>query len=192
MRRVIGIGCGAVGVAVAVALLIPTPACTNHQCDPSSILGADKTGTPTLGHVVPDDPNSWESTPLDGPWLQFNGQETIYFYMPPQFANREITSITPYLAVAADPFDAGSVWVVGAGNSVEFSVLSAPGGGPTEPPTIGVFNDTCAQYWLRLVITFAPGELTDAGAPDANATPDADAAPNDSSDADDASDGATE
>ncbi len=196
MRKLIGIGCGAIGVAVAVALLIPTPACTNHQCDPADIFGEDAgpdggPAVPTIGGQVDGDPNAWESNPLFSPWLHFPGQTTYAFYLPPQFSNRAIVTYNAYLAVTADPFDAGSVSVVGAGNSVEFTFPAQADGGLYEPPIFYALNDTCAEYWTRVVVTFAPANPADV-IPDtgADVAPATDAEPD--AEPDDASDGGLE
>ncbi len=164
MRRAVGITVGAFGVLGAVAVLAPTPACTNHQCDAPPTITIDVQDDAGAGEVT-DDPNTWESSPAYGPWLSFPAQMTYQFQMPSQFAGRQLETTTAYLSVAPDQTAPGAIWVQGSGNAAEFSFVPAGPGATNPAPTITLFNDTCAQYWVRAVITFAPA--ADAAASDA-------------------------
>jgi hypothetical protein len=159
VRKIVTVGCAALSIAGAVAALAPTPACTTHQCDPPTPLNVPEDVGRTAGQV---DPNTWESSPLDAPWLNCPGMMTYALHMP-QFAGREVLLITPYLAVGGDPVSSNGVFVPAAGNATEF-VLQTDAGVPFDPPIINVLNDSCAQYWLRVVVTFAAVSASDGGA----------------------------
>jgi hypothetical protein len=172
VRKAIGITVGALATAGVIAAFAPTTACTNHQCDaPLAATVIDGGGGPDDAGVVSGDPNAWESSPAYGPWLSFPAQITYQFRMPPAFAGRAVENTSAYLSVAPDQTDPGAVWVTGSGNAAEFYLLPAGPGDSNQAPTIVLFNDTCAQYWVRVVITFAPA---DAAAPSDTGTDAAD------------------
>jgi hypothetical protein len=160
MRKTVGLGCVGLLMAGVVLSVMPTTACTTHQCDPPpeiDVFDSDDGGS------GPIDPNTWESNPLESPWLNFHGMQTYTFHLPPEFAGRRIALTQPYVSVADDPVGEASPWVAISGNATEWFLQPGPNGAPSDPPVISVLNDTCAQYWLRVVVTFAAVNDTDGG-----------------------------
>jgi hypothetical protein len=125
--------------ALALAPVAATPACTTHQCDGSSV-------SITTGRMV--DPDTWESSAVDEPWLDYPG-ERLYFISYPYDVHRPPVSSEAYVALGpTSNTTSGENWVEAAGNLAEFSYLSSAG--------FLVKNDTCARYYARFVVHFAP------------------------------------
>ena len=90
---------------------------------------------------------TWQSGPIDGVYLDFPGQRTYAFF---PLGNDGFTppysSITAYVSADADPTHTpGSNFTIGTGNLAEVQ-------GDTEGG-FAIHNDTCAQYYLRVVVT---------------------------------------
>ncbi|HXN34370.1 MAG TPA: hypothetical protein VN894_21055 [Polyangiaceae bacterium] len=166
--RATAIACGALSAgAVGAALWMAAAAatgCYTHQCDPSSFVvtvgpasaceGGVFCDGPDAGSLVIAEPDGsgvmplgadgqirWQSTPFDGPWLEFPGQRTYTINFPQPFASPP--EIALYLA--ADPADAEANFVVGGGNLAQLSALTSA--------SVQVFNPSCARYGLRVVAT---------------------------------------
>jgi hypothetical protein len=131
--------------------------CSTHQCDASS---ADAGG----GQVVDLDGTwTWQSTSIQTGWMTFNGNETITFTLPASFLPSTSTpgfTLSAYVSTGADQWaDGGGQFVQAAGQLAEFQIVG--------PRSFTVFNDTCYQYYLRVVATVTvPSAPVDAG-PDA-------------------------
>ena len=167
MRRLVGVGCAALSIVGAVAALVPTPACTNHECDPPpGVPCVDGQGCAGIAGISPGavqgDPNAWESSPLLGTWLHFPAQITYSFDMN-DFPGREVVAIGATLAVSPDPADAGTPFVPTSQEAAEFTVKQGAEDAGLYP-ILYVFNDTCSEYWIRIFVTFAPAGATDGGA----------------------------
>lgn len=93
------------------------------------------------------DANTWESTPLDADWIPFTRQRVVFVQMN-GLAGRTPSVILPYVSADKNPIRTGSNWVIAPGNLAEQS-----GAGPG---SITVRNNTCADYFLRLVVTAPP------------------------------------
>jgi hypothetical protein len=166
----------ALWAAVTGALAL-APACYTHNCDGQ----VDNYGRlPGEGHLT--SPDTWESNPLDGPWLEFPAQQ-LYVFDLHELGNRPIISMTPFVSANSNPIAEGQNYTVAAGNLAEIT-------GGTNGQIL-VKNGTCAHYFLRFVVQASPfpPEPTDGGA----ATADADALPaGDAAAAPDASDASTD
>lgn len=167
-------------LSISAAALF-APGCYGRNCEGGvETYGAD----PGQGRMLDED--TWESSPQDGKWLWFPRQRTFVFDIR-ALSGRTPQIILPYLSAVAEPSKTGN-FTPGGGN---LTLLSG-----ARPNGINVTNDTCSDYYLRLVVSAAPlppavpdatapsdasgrndggaGEARDAEATDAQAT-DADA-----------------
>jgi hypothetical protein len=163
--------------AAVTGALVLAPACYTHNCDGQIDNFGRNAGE---GHLV--GPNTWESNPIDEPWLEFPAQQ-LYIFDLHELGNRPIIDVRPYVSANSDPFHQGQNFTQGAGNIAEIS-------GATNGQVV-IKNGTCAHYFLRLVVEAAPypPQPTDGGA----ATADADALPaGDAAAAPDAADASTD
>jgi hypothetical protein len=124
--------------------------CQTHACDSSTVTVDDTDGGPVPLHYVQGG-IVWESAPSDGPWLDFPGNATITFHFPRGFRNP--TYCLPY--VSTDPYqEAGAgTYSVASGELAQFTSQA--------PDYFAVTNNSCAEYYLRIVCT----ESLDAGPP---------------------------
>ena len=101
------------------------------------------------------DSHTWESAPVDSTYLDFHGGRTWLFDPSPWMGKRAPVSFQAFLSLDPMPFaPGGSGFAEPAGNLAEF----LPAGNAWQ---VNVHNDTCAQYYLRVVFTYAD---VDAGA----------------------------
>lgn len=137
--------------AIAAALAVSvtwygTTACQPRVCDPSSAVV-------TTGKAI--DSDSWESVTLDEAWHDFPGGRTIEFQLP-QFKDRRVVSVEPYVAFATYLNDGVEDFTMGSGDITE--ILQAKDG------IVKIRNGTCANLHIRVVVYFAPGSTVDASA----------------------------
>lgn len=144
--------------AVLLALAsAPSTGCAGDDCDPDT-----KTMATCGGELL--DANTWESGPLDGTYLDFHGERTWGFNPSGWMGTREPAQINAYLSLNPAPnAPGGAGFAQSAGNLAEITVTRAADGFHVQ-----VQNDTCAQYYLRLVITYA---AADGGASPGTCTP---------------------
>jgi len=105
----------------------------------------------------------WESNGQNEPWLPYPRQR-YYFFNVSAWGGRVPVLEIPYLSASQN--QAGANQIVGSGNIAE---MFSP-----NPNTLNINNDTCSDYYLRLVVVlppFAPeagavpqSEISDAGA----------------------------
>lgn len=143
------------GAVAAVA-----PACFGRDCDGDS---ADWGTRPGEGDMA--SPEVWESTPFDARWIDFPHKRFVRLQFPPEVANRFPVSIVPYISAvdrpaASYPDRLPDNYTVGSGNIAKILQSS--------PADARVFNDSCADYYLRVVVDFGPAKALDAGATDAS------------------------
>lgn len=100
------------------------------------------------------DSNTWESSPSDGDWLPFPRQSITFFTLP--FGGRTPGWWLGYVSGQQRPNTGNST--TGAGNLTEFTGVG--------PNTLAVINDTCSDYFVRVVAWApplpTPGSETDA------------------------------
>jgi hypothetical protein len=159
-------------VLVCVASAAPaTQGCYTHQCDSLTVtlgLGADG-GVVGTGEMLSTGGSLvWESNPNvppdGGTWLPFNGNQTYVFMLPYDAGIPPGATVANYQAYVSATSDPEGNSIVADGQLAEFSGLGTDAG-------FSVLNDTCANYFLRVTVTFAPpdaggtspGAGTDAG-----------------------------
>ncbi len=115
-----------------------TPQGTCDPKDGGSVTGVSlQTSTGTL----------WQTSPIEGTWLQFDGQESYYLYPTFSDGGRMPGPYTfPEIMVSADknPYtNPNSNFAPSAGNIAE--ILPLDGG-------FQVMNNTCSQYYLWMQV----------------------------------------
>lgn len=160
---------GLVGLWLVVAsLTLGSPGCYGRNCDGGvATFGS----TPDEGRMI--DENTWESSPIDGDWLDYPRART-YSLTIPELGGRMPEVIVPYLSAAKNPRATGANFTIGSGNLALLANAS--------PNHIDVINDSCSDYFLRLVVIakpFPPESTPDASASllDAGADAGVDAGP---------------
>jgi hypothetical protein len=116
--------------------------CYGHNCDGDSITWGRNPGE---GRLI--DADNWESSPIDGDWIPFTRQRVVFFEMR-DLGDRIPYQIIPYISAEPNPVHDNGNWTLGSGNLAEHS-----GAGPG---TIAIKNDTCADYFIRIVATVPP------------------------------------
>jgi hypothetical protein len=171
-----------IGAAVIVAALaaggalVSVQGCQLKNCDPSfADIHADRDAGPgqplvldvDAGEGRQLDPETWESTPMDGVFKEFPGQRYVNVYPP--FPG-PYSSIVTY--VSADPWpsppipvtDSGDYdlskqrpdlgnFTVASGNIAEIASINYNPFHPTQIVGFTLHNDSCAQYYMRVVVT---------------------------------------
>lgn len=90
------------------------------------------------------DENTWESSPSDGEWLPFPRQTAYNLSLP--FGGRRPEWWLGYVSGQQRP-NTGNL-TLGAGNLTVFNGVG--------PNALTVFNDTCSDYYIRVVAWAAP------------------------------------
>ncbi|MDB4944496.1 MAG: hypothetical protein JWP97_4030 [Labilithrix sp.] len=137
-------------------------ACYAHNCDGDADTYGDAPGE---GHMI--DENTWESSPPDGDAIPFTKQRVWYFQIP-EFGDRIPYEVTPYISAEQNPIRENGNFTIGSGNLAEQSGLGAG--------RITIKNNTCADYYIRVVAHAPPRPPVapvngDAGAQDAAVPP---------------------
>ena len=157
------------GMPVAAALAIlafVTPGCFGRECESSYVEYGSKPGE---GSFI--DGDTWQSTPLDGApldgpgtsprWVDFPPAQTIGMHVDAWgTAQREAILQQAFLSFDPAPNQGDSNWAPAAGNLAQFSY--------SRPGFIRISNNTCAHFYLRVVLKAAPEPpvvTTDGGAP---------------------------
>lgn len=142
--------------ALAVVPLTAATACYGRDCDQ-----AIYNSKPTDGNLV--DPDTWESSSMDGDWLEFGG-DTIWNLSIAKLGGRQPDWVIGYISaqqkLITDDGNGGTInrrFTIGGGNTFEISSVNKA--------AVTVHNLTCAQYYLRLVVHAPPvsAVTTDAG-----------------------------
>jgi hypothetical protein len=104
-------------------------------------------GDPTChGRLI--DPNTWESSPITEGLLY--GAQRVWDLHPRGIQGR-IYEVVPYIAASIpDPKNDATQWVIAPGNLAEVKIVNDP-----NDPFVRVHNDTCAEYYLRVVVRAA-------------------------------------
>ena len=142
--------CLALWLVVSIGVLL-APGCYGQNCEG----GAETFGSEiTDGHMVT--PDVWESSSQGSKWLWFPRQH-VYFFDIPALGGRVPYQTTAYLSAEEEPNKSGH-YTQAAGSVAVFSGVG--------PNRVDVRNDTCSDYYLRVVLEvppFAP-VIYDAGA----------------------------
>jgi hypothetical protein len=131
----------ALWLAVAGAALV-SPGCYGHNCDGAFVTYGADAGE---GHMI--DENTWESNAPSKPWLPFPRQR-YYLFDLHALGGRTPALVVPYVSAQSSPGATGADFTVGSGNlTLLFNA---------QPNRIDVKNDSCSDYFLRLVVSAAP------------------------------------
>jgi hypothetical protein len=136
-------------------LLSPaTWGCSTHQCDASSQDAGSGSGPVTEF----DGTWTWQSSSIQTGWIPFNHNETITFTLPSDFPVLTTPGfvLTPWVSTGADQDAGDGLFVSAGGQLAEFQIVGKR--------SFTVFNDTCADYYLRVVATVTVPAPVDAGA----------------------------
>ncbi len=133
----------------ATPVLLSQTSCAGDDCDSDT----QTWGSCTQGELAGGDPDVWESGPVTGkPYLDFHGERTWILDPSPWMGSREPIGYNVYLSLNALPAaDGGGGFAQSAGNLAEITPVQV--GGVWQ---VQVLNDTCAQYFLRVVLTYPP------------------------------------
>jgi hypothetical protein len=149
----------ALGVACAFAApAVTTTACTTHQCDSLWVNIDDNTGG-FVGDVQPlgDGTFFWESSPMNGTWIDYPGMRTYFFTLPGNF--EPLQPPVAYVATGANPDSPdggdGSSYVLASGQLAEMGGYGQYG--------FNITNSTCAEYYLYVYVVgrFPPAPAAD-------------------------------
>lgn len=145
---------GLLWLAISGAVVF-APGCYGRNCEgEATTFGANP------GEGVMIDPDTWASGPVDGPWLNYSRQR-YYVFDVRALGGRTPQLILPYVSASPDPIETGGDFTLGSGNLAK---LLHPG-----PNRVDVYNDSCSDYFLRLVIKVQPfPPVPDAGLSDAS------------------------
>ncbi len=157
-RRGIAIVVAVAIAAASAATLMIAPGCTTHKCDPVDQVNvpggtAPEKKFPNAGFT--HDPNIWESGTVEGPWVPYQHQQTLFV----EFRNaapRPVEQIDVYISNAEAPYDTNDIFAIATGNVAELQWVGSAG--------INIRNNTCQDYFARVVVTFA-ANAADASAP---------------------------
>ena len=150
-RRAIALVVATAIAGSAAAMAATTPACTTHKCDdpPLNVIGVDQK------HVIDFiDPNTWESSPIDGTWIDYGHRQNIFLYFggvddaglpthPP------VEEVLVYISSDKNPVSAHTNFGLVGGNGAELTYDEGGAG-------VHILNNTCAEYYARIVVRFAP------------------------------------
>lgn len=117
--------------------------CYGHTCDGEvKFFGRN----PGEGRLFTAD--KWESSAIDGVWLDFPKQRAWIFDLH-ELGGRTPTVVTTYVSAQADPnHEPGGNFTLAAGNLAEVSAVA--------PDQVVIHNGTCADYFVRVVVEAAP------------------------------------
>jgi hypothetical protein len=148
--------------AVVVGAIATASGCYGRVCEPS----VDTWGLePGEGRML--DPDTWESNPLDGQWLDFPGQRTWVFEMRDLGGRLPEKPVVAYISASEFPAATGSNFAIASGNLAELTFAG--------PGRLVVRSGVCADYFLRVVVEAAPNppETPQTPGPPPEPTPDA-------------------
>ncbi len=153
MRRVFAL------LAIVALVACATPGCFGRECD-GDVVVAPFGEHPGEGDFIDD--ATWESMPVMAEWLDFPARRTWKFRIPKwESEHRPFLRMHGYVSPTRVPdrqTEPQDSWTEGTGNLVEF--------GDASPGNVQVTNDTCAHFYLRLVVRAGEPAAPDSGPPD--------------------------
>jgi hypothetical protein len=133
---------------LAVATCAPAmTGCQANPCQGASVVVDDTDG----GLLDLSGQTYWQSGPLDGPWIQYNGGETVTFKYPTRFRAAQ----PPLAWVSTGAYqgpDGGATLVSGAGQLNEVTSQLET--------SMSMTNQSCANYYVFVSVL---GTLVDGG-----------------------------
>jgi hypothetical protein len=132
---------------VVMVALASASGCYGHNCDGDvQTFGHD----PGQGELLSAD--LWESSPIDGVWLDFP-RARLWIFDLHDLGDRTPQVIIPYVSAQANPNnEPGGNFTSAAGNLAEISGVANN--------QVVIHNGTCADYFLRLTVQAAPRAST--------------------------------
>lgn len=153
----------ACGLVVGTASLSATTGCTTHECDTSCIwIGAPAPDGSTCAsgtapsaslHHRSGGELVWESSPMEGTWLDFPGAVSYTFILPAEMTTAlqngwTLLAPTVWISTAANQIDGGGTAAPAAGQLAEVNGMSVYG--------FVVTNGACAEYSIRVEVHVIP------------------------------------
>lgn len=142
-----------------LALLLFVSSCTPQgQCETKARVYCGPDDNTCAGRLL--DPYTWESNPIGDGWVPYDGQTQYTMNVRDKSGatiQGRIFKITSYIATNVYGTDGTQT----AGNLTEEIQIG--------PAQIRVWNQTCANYYVRVVVEARP-ESVDAGVSDASAS----------------------
>lgn len=129
---------GVVWAALGGGAIVLSSSCYGRNCEGSPRQYGIDAGD---GRMI--DENTWESSPFDGEWIPFPRQTVFTFTIP--FGGRVPYDAKGFVSGQQRP-NTGNL-TTGAGNLLEFTGIG--------PNQVVAINDTCSDYYLR-VLAWAP------------------------------------
>lgn len=142
--------------SVVTAATFAASGCYGHNCDGVATNFGQRPGE---GQLVDED--TWQSGPIDGPWLPFPKRQTYFFDLNALGVDRVPAFVIPYVSAQSDPLHEGGNQTIAGGNLAEISGV--------DKGRVTVHNGTCADYFLRVVVAAPPRA---GGGPNTNDGPD--------------------
>jgi hypothetical protein len=103
------------------------------------------------------DSQTWESTPLTQPWIPYPASVGLTLFYGEFFPDCLASDVESYLSPNSSPATTpGGQFTTGGSNITEWLPTAMPG-------IITIFNDSCADYYIRVVIHCPPTPPMDAG-----------------------------
>jgi hypothetical protein len=166
--------CGALAVAtISVVSCFPQNQCDYQYAEYCAVdAGPD---APCMGQLL--SPTQWQSGPFEGNWLDFSQNKNWYMHLRDGVTGQEllgdIINVEGYVSPEQNPNDpnaSGNQFAPCAGNLCEiYGVPDGPDGGPTGGWALNVHNDSCAVYYVRVIVTTTgPGDAGVSAASDAS------------------------
>ncbi|HEY4014143.1 MAG TPA: hypothetical protein VGM06_12445 [Polyangiaceae bacterium] len=141
-------------LAAAVAAALASAQCETHQCDSSTVVygGADAGQPPGSSlQMTAGGQMIWQSSPNEGPWLDFLGDRTFVFTFPQPFA---CELPVPSVELSADVNNPVPSAIVGVAGLAPYSRLVTDDAGLYRGITIT--SSTCGEYGLNVIVTGTP------------------------------------
>ena len=129
--------------AIVMAAVSFGAGCYGRNCDGDTLIFGRNPGE---GRLINAD--TWESGPIDGVWLAFPHQRVWVFDLHELGLDRTPDVPIAYVSAERDPLHENTNFTIGAGNIVEQS--------GADRGRITMKNGTCADYYLRVVVTATP------------------------------------
>ena len=138
-------------LALLVLTTIPSAGCFDRSCEDTFVERPAGSGRLL-------DRDTWESNPIDAEWIDYGPRRTIFFRWP-EFGGRRPDLLLPYISSSPTPLSPtnGDTFTLAGGDLATFTNVTADG--------VFVRNNTCAQYYVRLVASSARSDssVQDAG-----------------------------
>jgi hypothetical protein len=138
---------------LAVATCAPAlTGCPANPCMGASVVVDDTDGGQIVGN---SDLAWWQSGPLDGPWIQYNGGETVTFKYPSNFRANGLPFC--WVSTAAYQEAGAGTFTPATGQLCEETSFAEA--------SVSITNQTCANYYLWATVM---GQLVTDGGVDAS------------------------